>query len=144
MFYSAGKHFLLFAIFSAAVIHLMGCRSNGPFQYIPVHGQLTYEDGSTIPAKGMRLQFEPLDVTAKNGMFPRTASTGLDAEGRFGEVTSYKYGDGLVPGRHKVAIAYATDAEGKLLVPKECTNLATTPLVVDTAELPLAIKVPKP
>lgn len=121
-----------------------GCGSKVPFEYIPVQGQLTYEDGSLIPASGMRLQFASLDVKPQNGMYPRPASTGLDSEGRFLRVTSYKFGDGLVPGRHKVAIAYATDENGKLLVPKECTNLSTTPLIVDTADAPLEIKVPKP
>ena len=124
---------------------LVGCGDGSPFEYIPVQGQLTYEDGSRIPAAGsMRLQFEPLDVSSHDGMHPRTASTGLDSDGRFAEVTSYKYGDGLVPGHHKVAIAYATDAKGKLLIPKDYTNLATSPLEIDTDNLPLEIKVPKP
>lgn len=122
----------------------IGCGDGNPFEYIPVEGRVTYEDGSTIPASGMRLQFASLDVPPQNGMYPRPATATLDAEGLFSKATSYKYGDGLVPGRHKVAIAYARDAAGNLLVPKECTNLATTPLVVDTSQLPLTIKVPKP
>lgn len=131
----------------ASVILLVastGCGSGSPFEYVPVEGQVAYEDGSLIPAQGMRLQFASLDVLPKDGMFPRSATAGLDAEGRFTTATSYKYGDGLVPGRHKVAIAYATDAKGNLLVPKSCTSLSTTPLVVDTADVPMAIKVPKP
>jgi len=137
---------IIIRLVSAVVVMspLVGCGDGSPFEYVPVQGRLTYEDGSAIPAAGgMRLQFEPLDVVAHDGMHPRTASTGLDAEGRFTNATSYKYGDGLVPGRHKVAIAYATDAKGKLLVPKAFTNLATTPLVVNTADQPLEIKVPK-
>jgi hypothetical protein len=132
------------AIFFTLLTVCGGCSDGNPFEYVPVSGQLTYEDGSLIPAGGMRLQFEPLDVTPIDGMYPRPASTGLDAEGRFAEVTSYKFGDGLMPGRHKVAIAYATDKAGKLLVPQSCTHLSTTPLVADTAELPLKILVPKP
>ncbi len=123
---------------------LVGCGDGTPFQYIPVEGQLTYEDGSTIPAGGMRLQFVTLDVKPKKGAFPRPATTGVGSQGRFENVTSYKYGDGLVPGKHKVAIFYATDKKGNLLVPKECTHVSTTPLIVDTASLPLEIKVPKP
>jgi hypothetical protein len=122
----------------------VGCHGGSPFKYVPVQGQVTYEDGSLIPARGMRLQFESLDVAPKNGMYPRPATAALDAEGLFTKATSYKYGDGLVPGRHKVAIGYATDKNGKLLVPESCTNLSTTPLIVDTADAPLVIKVPKP
>jgi hypothetical protein len=59
-------------------------------------------------------------------------------------VTSYKYGDGLVPGRHKVAIEQVKDKNGRLLVPKELTNVATTPLEVNTDDAPFDIKVPKP
>jgi len=33
---------------------------------------------------------------------------------------------------------------GELLVPKEYTSIATTPLVVNTDDAPLEIKVPKP
>jgi hypothetical protein len=43
-----------------------------------------------------------------------------------------------------VAIHYATDAKGKLLIPKEYAHPTTSPLVVDTAQLPLEIKVPRP
>jgi len=49
-----------------------------------------------------------------------------------------------VPGKHKVSIIYATDAQGKLLIPEEYTDLTTTPLVIDTADSPLVIKVPRP
>jgi hypothetical protein len=127
------------------VSQLIGCNSgSSPFEYVPVSGRVTYEDGSIIPASGMRLQFEPVNANPVNGMHPRTASTSLDGKGHFTDATSYKFADGLVPGRHKVAIAYATDKDGKLLVPESCTSLSTTELTVDTANLPLEIKVPKP
>jgi hypothetical protein len=121
-----------------------GCADQGPFKYIPVSGRLTYEDGTPIPAKGMKLQFAPLDVQPVNGMHARIATADVDADGHFANATSYKYADGLVAGRHKVAIGYATDANGKLLVLESCTSLGATELVVDTASLPLEIKVPRP
>ena len=37
-------------------------------------------------------------------------------------VTSYKYGDGLVPGKHKVVIQAADERDGKPVVPKEYAN----------------------
>jgi hypothetical protein len=121
------------------VILLGGCKdSSSPFEYIPVSGKATYEDGTPIKA-GIRLQFKSLDQNAIEAAHPRPALTTLDAEGRFENVTSYKYGDGLVPGKHQVAIL---DADN--LVPQEYTNVNSSPLIVDTASLPLEIKVPKP
>lgn len=121
-----------------------GCGSNAPFDYLPVEGKLTYEDGSPIPADGIVLEFVTLDTAPKETSYPRPGSSKLNKQGEFTCATSYKYGDGLVPGKHKVAIYYATDKDGKLLVPKEYAHIATTPLTIDTAETPLDIKVPKP
>lgn len=121
-----------------------GCGSSAPFEYIPVSGQLTYVDGSIIPTSGMKLQFQAVNPPVVEGMHARIATADLNTEGKFSEVTSYKFGDGLIPGKHKVAIGYATDKSGKLLVPKSVTGLGTTELIVDTAQLPLKIKVPKP
>lgn len=121
-----------------------GCDDGVPFDYIPVTGQITYEDGTPIPASGMKLQFEPLDAQVVNGMHPRIATADVNAEGKFTSATSYKHGDGLVPGRHRVSIGYATDKEGKLLIPKKNASLASSDLIVDTETLPLEIKVSKP
>jgi hypothetical protein len=123
---------------------LAGCGESGPFLYIPVSGKITYEDGSTIPAGGILLQFKAIDAKPVGDMVPRPAQAQVSGDGVFTAATSYKYGDGLVPGKHKVAIQYATDAQGKLLVPKTFTSLATTPLVVDAGDGNIEIKVPKP
>ena len=122
----------------------LGCGSSSPFDYIPVSGKITYDDGTPIPASGIRLGFRAIDAKPVGDAYPRPAEAVVDAQGNFGSATSYKPNDGLVPGKHKVTIAYATDAKGKLLVAKEYTDGATTPLVVDTASLPLDIKVPRP
>lgn len=74
---------------------------------------------------------------------PRPAKASV-ANGSFSEVTSYKFGDGLVPGKHRVAIVYANDKSGKSLVPADYVDISKSPLVIDTADAPLAIKVPKP
>lgn len=121
-----------------------GCGPAAPFDYIPVSGRLTYEDGAPIPTRGIRLTFETLDVKPVGDMFPRPGDAEVDEEGNFALATSHKYGDGLVPGKHKVAIFYATDAKGNLLIPKEYSRPETTPIVVDTANLPMEIKVPRP
>lgn len=105
---------------------------------------MTYDDGTPIPAGGIRLTFQPQDAKPVGDMYPRAGDAQVDAQGNFSKATSYKYGDGLVPGKHKVAIFYATDSKGKLLIPKEYARPESTPLVIDTANLPLEIKVPRP
>jgi len=122
----------------------LGCGSGEPFDYLPVKGKLTYEDGNPLPVDGIVLEFIALDVEPNEKSYPRPGSSKLNEQGEFACATSYKYGDGLVPGKHKVAIYYATDDQGNLLIPKEYTHITTTPLTVDTAETPFEIKVPKP
>ena len=122
----------------------VGCGSGSPYDYVKAGGKLTYDDGSPIPVPNIRLQFAAQDAPAVEGAHPRPAIANINAQGDFDCVTSYKYGDGLIPGKHKVAIEQAADPKGKLLVPKEYTSIATTPLVVDTNNVPLEIKVPKP
>jgi hypothetical protein len=121
-----------------------GCGDGDPFDYVPVSGRLTYDDGTPIPASGIRIGFTVQDVAPIDGKYPRPAEAVVDAEGNFANCTSVKYGDGLLPGKHKAAIYYATDAKGKLLIPKEYAHAATTPLVISTETLPLEIKVPRP
>lgn len=121
-----------------------GCGgTNSPFDYVKVSGRLSYEDGTPIPANGIKLIFDSQAPPVGNA-HPRPGSAMVSASGEFKDVTSYKYADGLVPGKHKVSILYATDANGKLLVPAEYTKGSTTPLVVDTADSPFEIKVPRP
>jgi hypothetical protein len=130
------------ALFLALIC--LGCNDGNPFSYVPVSGRLTYDDGTPIPAGGIRLSFEAIDAQPVNGAFPRPGEAEVDSQGNFSKATSYKYGDGLLPGKHKVAIYYATDKEGKLLIPKEYSHASTSPLVADTDNLPLEIKVPRP
>jgi hypothetical protein len=121
---------------------LAGCGSGEPFDYVKVQGTVNYTDGSPLPIKGFQLRFES-QAPPKGTAYPPHAQTSV-SDGKFDVVTSHKYGDGLVPGKHKVIFAYATDSSGKLVVPPEYTETATTPLEVDTANSPFDIKVPKP
>ena len=131
-------------ILSLACCVSIGCGPRSPYDYIKVSGQVTYDDGSPIPSRGVRLQFAAQDAPAVEGAHPRPAFANVNQEGEFECVTSYKYADGLIPGKHKVAVQQATGEGGQLLVPKEFTSIATTPLVIDTEDAPLEIKVPKP
>jgi hypothetical protein len=142
-FRSTGQLYMrLFLILTCLVT--VGCGSGSPYDYVKAGGKLTYDDGTPIPLGSVRLQFAAQDAPAVEGAHPRPARANLNAQGEFDCVTSYKYGDGLIPGKHKVAIEQAADPKGKLLVPKEYTSLATTPLVIDTNDMPLELKVPTP
>ncbi len=118
-----------------------GCGSSDPFDYIKASGKISYEDGTPIPG-GLRLVFVSQDVAAVGNAHPRQGMANADANGNFDSVTSHKFGDGLVPGKHKVFVA--AEQGSKPRVPKEYMSELTTPLIVDTANLPLDIKVPKP
>jgi predicted small lipoprotein YifL len=135
---------LYFALLAFALTGLTGCGSSGPYKYVPASGKITYEDGTPIPLGSMRLLFVAIDAPPIDGAYPRPAMAHVDASGEFAAVTSYKHGDGLIPGRHKVVIQAPTESEGRPVIPKSCISEATTPLVVDTADVPLVIKVPKP
>jgi hypothetical protein len=121
----------------------VGCGSRGPFKYVRVSGKVSYEDGSPIPG-GCKATFISQDAAPVGNAYPRQGIANVNAEGEFESVTSYKYADGLVPGKHKVVIQAANERDGKPVVPKEYANVETTPLVIDTANSPLDIKVPKP
>jgi predicted small lipoprotein YifL len=129
---------------AAGFVFLAGCGSDGPFEYVPVHGKIAFDDGTAIPAGGMVLQFKAIDAQPVGEMTPRIAQAQVDGNGTFTAATSYRYGDGLIPGKHKVAIQFATDAKGNLLIPDDYVSLATTPLVVETGDGNIDIKVPRP
>jgi hypothetical protein len=138
---------LQWAVLLAAAVCL-GCDDGNPFDYVPVSGKLSYEDGTPLPAGGIRLRFYLQDVGPIDGAYPRPGMANVDPSGNFPNATSYNYGDGLTPGKHKVSLDYATDAAGKLLIPKEYTHPGSTPLVIEITEAssdaPLEIKVPRP
>ena len=134
----------LLAIVILGSAFLVGCGSSSPFSYVKASGKITYEDGSPIPVGGMELRFSALDAPKLEKAHPRPALARVNNKGEFEVVTSYKYGDGLIPGKHKVCLDLGSGPTAKPLVPKEYTSIATTPLEVDTANLPFDIKVPKP
>jgi hypothetical protein len=122
----------------------VGCGSTSPFDYVEASGRVAYEDGTAIPAGGIRLLFAAQDAPKVEGAYPRPAVAEVNEKGEFACITSYKYCDGVIPGRHKVVVEQVKDKNGKELIPKEYTSIATTPLLVDTEQLPFEIKIPKP
>ncbi len=129
----------------AVVIAVAGC-SGEPYAYTHVSGRVTYEDGSVIPAPRVKVTFISQAPPVDKKTVPRPGVTDVDPEtGKFETVTSHTYGDGVVPGEHKVLVEALSATNVRLpLVPPEYSDVAKTPLRVNTKDSPLEIKVPKP
>jgi hypothetical protein len=123
-----------------------GCGGSGsPFKSVPVIGKVTYDDGTVIPVGGMKIFFH-CQEPPKDGMHPRPAQASVGPDGTFKDVTTYKFADGLVLGKHKVSLV--CEEGGKLTdkIPKDYALPDKTPLVVEVTKPGqfLEIKVPKP
>jgi hypothetical protein len=83
---------------------------------------------------------------ADEKIHPRPGEAEVDPKtGDFHVVTSHTYGDGVVPGDHKVLVeAIAANDKRMDLVPPEYADVNKTPLHVHTKDSPFTIKVPKP
>jgi hypothetical protein len=126
---------------------LAGCGSGEPFSYVKVNGKASYSDGTPIPAK-IRLTFIAVNPpTTDQTTIPRPAAAITNSDGTFDNVTSHTYGDGLIPGKHKVVLTVESGRGGESttnLFAPEYSDPTKTPIEVDTANLPMEIKVKKP
>jgi hypothetical protein len=131
-------------ILIAAVI--AGCNNSGnPFTSVPVSGKLTFEDGTLIPVPGIKLFFHCLEPP-KGNMHPRPAQVSVEADGTFKDITTYKFGDGLVLGKHSVTVVALENGRPSKKIPAEYAFPQKSPLVVEVTSSGqvLEIKVPKP
>jgi hypothetical protein len=125
---------------------LIGCGTENPFHQVPVSGTVSYVDGSLIPGEYVELEFIPQTPPKGPRTYPRPGRAIVDpSSGKFDTVTSYKYGDGIVAGKHKVLV-YSLDADRRPTgaVPLRYQKAETTPLEVDTAKSPFDLKIEKP
>jgi hypothetical protein len=129
-----------------AVACAVGCSGGNPYDLVNVSGKVTYEDGSLIPAGSIMLKFDPEAAPIDAKTHPRKGFALVNVgDGTFEYATTHKHADGLIAGKHKVLIvAYAEDGKAANVVPKEYQRPDTTPIEVDTANLPLEIKIKKP
>jgi hypothetical protein len=123
-----------------------GCGKRDPFDYVAASGKVAYDDGSLIPAQTIEVHFLPQGGALDQKTHPRPGLGYVNvADGTFKDVTSMK--PGIPRGRHKVVIR-TFDATPKEvpLVPKQYTDVTTTPLEIDTAKQspPYNFSVPKP
>jgi hypothetical protein len=140
---------LLLAVVAMVIGSVSGCGRAHPFEMVQVSGVVTYEDGSPIPADRIVIRFEPLSTVVGERVHPKAATSIVDpTDGSFGELTTFRYGDGVVSGRHKVLLVAVpgrgAGAKQKPLIPPEYGILDKTPLEVDTADSPFKLIVPKP
>lgn len=120
----------------------LGCGSSESRKLVPVFGSCTYEDGSFIPGGSLQLVFVPQGADASAGSEVKPGLAITDGDGIFNCVSTYKNADGVLSGKNKVYIA--ADPGTNPRVPKAYLSEQTTPLIIDTADSPLAIKIPKP
>ena len=82
-----------------------GCGSGTPFDFVPVHGKVTYEDGSRIEADSILVTFNPIISGEMGKTVPPGGQTSVNVQdGTFSGVSSHRANDGLAVGRHKVVI----------------------------------------
>lgn len=114
----------------------LGCRSSDPFSYVKVSGKVSFEDGSQIKAHRITVTFVPQMEPVEGLFYPRSGRAEVNVDdGTFHTVTSHKYGDGIVRGKHKVLIhTYDEQNNPTDLVALAFSSASTTPLLVDTAE----------
>ena len=128
------------------LLGLAGCSGGEPFDYVKVTGKVTYEDGSRIPADYITLTFVPQSQAASQAIHPPPGLAEVNvADGTFAAVTSRTYGDGIVPGRHKVLVqAFVGEMERSDAVPAEYCDESQTPLVVHVADAPFELRIRRP
>lgn len=129
------SRFLVIAII--LVTGVAGCGSKVPFDMVPVHGKLTYEDGTLVPAESILVTFNPIRTEAGSKTAPPGGTTSVNVQdGTFGAVTSHRKDDGLVIGKHKVVVvSFKKGANGNptptSAVPPVYRQESTTPLEVE-------------
>ncbi len=129
-----------------------GCSEASPLPLAEVRGTVKYDDGTLVPADQIWLAFEPQGVGPTGKVAPGAAEAYVDvATGAFKELTTWKYGDGALVGRHKVVVvSMSTDDRGggipTTAIPKSYQEVETTPLEVEVLEggdNDFALKIPK-
>jgi hypothetical protein len=124
------------AVLSLAVLPFAGCGgSMDPFSYVKGKGKITFDDGTLISAPRIQLTFVLQAPPDPNSKFspPHGIGEVNVADGTY-DIRSHLQ-EGLVPGKHKVIVRCidAKEREIKTLIGTEYGNIATTPLVADTA-----------
>ena len=114
-----------------------GCGSKVPFDFVPVHGKVTYEDGSLIPADSILVTFNPIRSEQKSKTVAPGGQTNVNVQdGTFSGVSSHRKDDGVAAGRHKVVIVSFKKGPNGSPVPSSAVpaiyrNETSTPLEIE-------------
>lgn len=92
-------------------VALAGC-SKSELPLVPVQGKVTF-NGGPPPAPGT-INFMLVSGKGLSGLPNRPGSSTFDANGRF-EVSSYKEGDGLLPGTYTAKISCYVDTPSEAI-----------------------------
>ena len=100
--------------FSASILAISGC-GREPFGYVKVQGKVSYEDGTLIPASRIVVRFISQAPTPDRKITARPGDAEVHVKtGVFTSVTSHAFGDGIVPGEHKVVIVARGHRSGRI------------------------------
>jgi hypothetical protein len=116
---------------------ISGCGSKVPFEIVPVHGKIVYENGSLIPADSILVTFNPILKGEKGKTVAPGGQTNVNVQdGTFSSVSSHRANDGVVLGRHRVVVvSFEKGPDGKsgpsAAIPAVYRNESSTPLEID-------------
>ena len=118
---------------SLILMGVSGCGESAPFDIVPVTGKITYEDGSLIPAARVVVSFNPQADPLDEKTYPRQGAAEVHVkDGTFSEVTTWKYGDGVIAGPQKVTVESFDEMENPTPdVPQKYRSPDTTPLTAE-------------
>jgi hypothetical protein len=118
------------------LVLLAGCSGDTPYDIVPIHGKVTYEDGSPIPAETIFVWFHPQADPLKPSVHARPGITELNPEdGTFEYVSTCDHADGVILGKHKVTIKLGDESlTGAGSIPPIYADPATTPLEIEVTE----------
>jgi hypothetical protein len=128
------------------LVVIAGCGGKGPYRTTKISGTITYDDGSIIPAERIEIKFISQEPPLDGKTHPKIGLAEVnEADGSFNEVSTYEFADGLIQGKHKVAVMsldamnLPTDA-----IPEPFRSPDTSNLTVDSAQIPFKLVIPKP
>lgn len=128
--------FFSYLFLASVTLVAVGCGGNEPFDYTQVSGSVKYDDGTLIEAPAIEVTFYPQAEPKDEKTHPRPGVAIVDpATGKFNSVTSHKPNDGVVPGLQKVTVQTFDESHMPTdILPKEYTDVLTTPLTFDTTK----------
>jgi hypothetical protein len=115
-----------------------GCGSKAPFDFVPVHGKVTYDDGSLIPADSILVTFNPIKGESMGKIVPPGGQANVNVQdGTFSAVSSHRKNDGVAIGRHKVVVVSFKNMPGGMPAP----SAAVPPIYRKETSTPLEVEV---